>query len=65
MYNITLTGKLQRFIGGAEDIYYMGETQVFFSTIDQGVSTPLDTNIALSVNDKNEVAEGEGYYVPI
>ena len=61
-YNITLTGKLARFSGHPEQ-WFIGETEVFFSTVDQAVSTPINVNLSLAVNKKNEVYSGEGYYV--
>ena len=61
-YNITLTGKLSRFTGHPEQ-FFVDEVEVFFNTHDQAIATPINVGISLSVNDKNEVYPGDGYYV--
>ena len=61
-FNITLTGQLARFTGHPEQ-WFIGETEVFFATHDQAVATPVNTDLSLAVNAKNEVAVGDGYYV--
>ena len=62
-YGITLRGQLRRFIGHPTDRWFVGEAEVFFDSREQALDTPINVELALSINNKNEVYTGVGYYV--